>query len=73
MSFLSFIDSVLSYIPANGDKTLIGLAGNSLVPVLVAAYPSAAIVAPTMTFLATLLTALGLFHKAVKAQLPAQS
>lgn len=61
------VDNILSLLPFNGDKTVIGLALHALLPLVTGYFPAAAVIAPAVSALADCLVGLGLFHKAVKA------
>lgn len=59
-------DKLLSMLPFNGDKTVIGAGLKVLLPVLVAKFPVLLLVSPILDGVATGLVAFGLIHKGVK-------
>lgn len=62
----STLNSLLSQLPFNGDKTTIGLAINALLPVAVAKFPVLLALEPALYGLSLILTGVGLVHKTVK-------
>ena len=61
------LDKLLSLIPFNGDKTVIGAGLKLLVPVLVLKMPVLVLVGPALDMFADFLISAGLAHKAIKA------
>ena len=66
MSLADSINELLSMLPFNGNKTLIGTAVSTLVPVAVSIFPPLAIAAPWISGISAFFAAVGLFHKTVK-------
>lgn len=63
---LTSLDDLLAALPFNGNKTAIGAVAQLVLPVAAAYFPPLLVAAPVISGLAQLITALGLFHKAVK-------
>lgn len=66
MALKEDVDDLLSLIPFNGNKTVVGLAVGQLFPLVVAIFPPAAVAAPFISALATFFTTIGLLHKTAK-------
>lgn len=64
---MSAADKVLSLLPFNGDKTVIGAGLKLLLPLAVVKFPPLLVVAPVIDAIAEMLLAFGLGHKVVKA------
>lgn len=65
---ISFADKLLSFIPFNGDKTVIGSGLKLIVPVLAGYFPALLVAAPYLDAFADFLITTGLFHKPIKVQ-----
>lgn len=60
------IDSLLSKLPGDGDKTVLSLALKALLPVLIVQFPALAPALPILLMLADAGLTTGLIHKIVK-------
>jgi len=61
------LDRLLSLLPLNGNKTLVGAMLKLVLPLAVAKFPPLLVAAPIVEGLAEVLIGAGLMHKGVKA------
>jgi hypothetical protein len=66
----AFADKLLSFLPFNGNKTLVGMTVKALLPAAVAACPPLLVAAPFLNAAADFLITTGLAHKVAKKLAP---
>lgn len=64
--FKESLDRLLSALPFNNNKTTVGLAINALLPFVATTFPAVLSLEPVIAAAATVLTGIGLLHKAIK-------
>lgn len=65
-ALINFSDKLLSMIPFNGDKTIMGAGLKLMLPIAVAHFPFLIVIAPYLDGTADFLLSTGLVHKFVK-------
>ena len=65
--FAAALDDLLSKLPGNGSKTVVGAGLNILLPLLLAKFPMLLMLQPALSGVSLAITGLGMLHKAVKA------